>query len=42
MTDFAKAGKTLNKEESKALTEAIVKSTINADAQAKAAVAEIN
>ena len=42
MTDFAKAGKTLNKEESQALTEAIVKSTINADSQAKAAVADLN
>jgi hypothetical protein len=42
MADFTRAGKTLNKEESKALTEAIVKSTINADAQAKAAVAHLN
>jgi len=42
MADFTRAGKTLKKEEARALTEAIVKSTINADAQAKAAVAEIN
>jgi hypothetical protein len=42
MADFTRAGKTLKKEEAQALTEAIVKSTINADAQAKAAVAEIN
>jgi hypothetical protein len=42
MTDFAKAGKPLNKEESKALTEAIVKSTINAESQAKTAVADLN
>jgi hypothetical protein len=42
MTNFEKAGKTLNKEESQALTEAIVKSTINADSQAKAAVAHLN
>ena len=42
MTDFTRAGKTLNKEESQALTEAMVKSTINADSQAKAAVAEMN
>lgn len=42
MTNFMRAGKILNKEESKALTEAIVKSTINAEPQAKAAVAEMN
>lgn len=42
ITDVANDGKILNNEESKALTEAIVKSTINADAQAKAAVAEMN
>ena len=42
MTDFTKAGKTLNKEESQALTEAIVKSTINADSQITAAVAQLN
>lgn len=42
MTNFTRAGKTLNKEESQALTEAMVKSTINADSQAKAAVAHLN
>lgn len=42
MTNFTKAGKTLNQEESQALTEAMVKSTINADSQAKAAVAHLN
>ena len=42
MTNFTRAGKTLNKEESQALTEAMVKSTINADSQAKAAVADLN
>jgi hypothetical protein len=42
MADFTRAGKTLKKEEAQALTEAIVKSTINADAQAKAAVAHLN
>ncbi len=42
MADFTRAGKTLNTEESKTLTEAMVKSTINADAQAKAAVAHLN
>ena len=42
MTNFTRAGKTLQKEESKALTEAMVKSTINAESQAKAAVAHLN
>jgi hypothetical protein len=42
MTNFTRAGKTLNKEESQALTEAMVKSTINAESQAKAAVADLN
>jgi hypothetical protein len=42
MADFTRAGKTLKKEEAQALTKAIVESTINADAQAKAAVAHLN
>jgi hypothetical protein len=42
MTNFTRAGKTLQKEESRALTEAMVKSTINAESQAKAAVAHLN
>jgi hypothetical protein len=42
MAELARAGKTLNKDDSKALTEAMVKSTINADLQAKTAVAEMN
>jgi hypothetical protein len=42
MTNLTRAGKTLNQEESKTLTEAMVKSTINAEAQAKAAVAHLN
>ena len=42
MAELARAGKTLNKDDSKALTEAMVKSTINADLQAKAAVAQLN
>ncbi|MFM7458782.1 MAG: hypothetical protein ACKO3R_09020 [bacterium] len=42
MTNFTQAGKPLNKEASQALTEAMVKSTINADSQAKAAVADLN
>jgi hypothetical protein len=35
MADFTRAGKPLSKDESKALTDAIVQSTINADSQAK-------
>jgi hypothetical protein len=42
MADFTRAGKPLNKDESRALTDAIVQSTINADSQAKAAVAHLN
>ena len=42
MADFTRAGKPLNKDESNALTKAIVQSTINANSQAKAAVAEMN
>jgi hypothetical protein len=42
MTDSVTAGKPLDNKQSQALTEAIVQSTINADSQAKAAVAHLN
>ena len=42
MTDSITAGKPLDNKQSQALTEAIVQSTINADSQAKAAVAHLN